>query len=329
MIILKKPQNGEKITLLTDEQLNFISTDRSQIHTGKSSEFDYLNLKIERKIDCSFPKSIRFEWKADEKGIIQISENEEFDFYYSGNGENFYDFENLKCGTRYFWRVLCENEISDTFYFDTKDEYPRVIKIDGITNVRDCGGWKVENGKRIRQGMLYRGSEMNSHVNITNDGLETMREMLKIKSVLDLRGETEVVEDVYKGNYANISVAAYRDWFDYSDTARKVFEFLFDKENYPVYFHCWGGADRTGTVAFLVGAVLGMNYDNLADDYEFTSLSIWGMRTRHSEERFKNFYEFFNSFEGDTIKEKAEKYLLSCGISKASIEDFRDFMIEQ
>ena len=81
MIILKKPQNGEKITLLTDEQLNFISTDRSQIHTGKSSGFDYLNLKIERKIDCSFPKSIRFEWKADEKGIIQISENEEFDFF--------------------------------------------------------------------------------------------------------------------------------------------------------------------------------------------------------------------------------------------------------
>ena len=118
MIILKKPQNGEKITLLTDEQLNFISTDRSQIHTGKSSGFDYLNLKIERKIDCSFPKSIRFEWEADEKGVIQISENEEFDFYYSGNGENFYDFENLKCGTRYFWRVLCENEISDTFYFD-------------------------------------------------------------------------------------------------------------------------------------------------------------------------------------------------------------------
>ena len=329
MIILKKPQNREKINLLTDKQRKFLASDRSKPQTENSQDFDYLNLKKEIKTDCSFPNSVRFEWESDSECTVQISENEKFDFYYSCNGNDYCNFINLKCGTRYYWRALSKNEISDTFYFDTEDECPRVIKIDGITNVRDCGGWKTADGKRIRQGLLYRGSEMNSHVNITDIGIKTMKEILKIKSVLDLRGETEVVEDVYKGKYVNIPVAAYGDWFEHPDTAKKIFEFLFEKENYPVYFHCWGGADRTGTIAFLAGAVLGMNYDNLADDYEFTSLSIWEIRTRHSEEHFKKFYTIFNSFEGNTIKEKAEKYLLSCGISKSSIEEFRKFMIEQ
>ena len=324
MIILKKPKNGEKTDLLTGEQREFLAIDRSDFCM---QSFDYLNLKREGKKDFSFPEPVRFEWEAEGESILQISENESFEFCYSVKGKGFCDFYNLKSDTRYFWRVMCKNEISDTYFFDTKDELPRVIKIDGLTNIRDCGGWKIADGKRIRQGLLYRGSEMNSHVNITEDGLKTMRETLKIKSVLDLRGKAEIVEDVYKGKYVNIAVGGYADFFGNPVAVREIFEFLFEEENYPLYFHCWGGADRTGTVAFLAGAVLGMSYEDLLDDYEFTSLSVWGARSRNTEEHFKKFYEILNSYEGNTLKEKTENYLISCGVTKASIEEFRDFMI--
>ena len=223
--------------------------------------------------------------------------------------------------------MVCDDEISDVFYFDTTDKYPRFIQIDGLTNVRDCGGWKTINGKRIRQGLLYRGSEMNSHVNITDDGIKTMKEILKIKSVLDLRGSSEEVVNVYKANYLNIPVCAYSDWFNHPEKTNEIFGFLSQKENYPIYFHCWGGADRTGTLAFLVGAVLGQTYDDLIDDYEITSLSVWGVRTRNSKEHYKRFYETFSSFEGASIEEKAETYLISCGIDRSLIEKFRDFML--
>ena len=71
--------------------------------------------------------------------------------------------------------------------------------------------------------MLYRGSEINSHVNIPEEALKTMRETLNIKSVLDLRGKTESVENVYKGKYVNIPVVAYVDFFENPDATRNFF----------------------------------------------------------------------------------------------------------
>ncbi len=328
MIILKNPNNGEKIDLLTDEQLKFLKTDRSDIQMENFAHFDYLDLKKHDNEDCTFPRKVMLEWEAGRESVIQISEDESFNSYYSKSGNNLCCLENLKCNTRYFWRVVCDDEISDTVYFDTADKFPRFIKIDGLTNVRDCGGWKTVSGKRIRQGVLYRGSEMNSHLNITDAGIKTMRETLKIKSVLDLRGKTENVQDVCKVKYLNIPVKAYNNWFDHPDSTRKIFEFLAEEENYPVYFHCWGGADRTGTLTFLIGAVLGQSYNDLIDDYEITSLSIYGLRTRNSKDHYQKFYEILNAFEGDTIQEKVKTYLLSCGVSETLIKKFRKIMLE-
>lgn len=324
MITLKSPSNEAKINLLTDIQINFLASNRSDVSI---SDFDWLDLKRDDTSDCSFPNSITFEWDADTDGVIQISEDEHFKTYFTLIGNQFCRAENFKCGTRYFWRVVSENEISDIFYFDTEDKYPRFIKIDGLTNIRDCGGRKTVTGQQIKQGLLYRGSEMNSHVNITADGINTMKNVLKITSVLDLRGDTEDVRDIYKGIYINIPVRPYSEWFLYPNTMKQIFEFLSDEQNYPVYFHCWGGADRTGTLAFLLGAILGQSYEDLIDDYEITSLSVWGIRSRNSENLCKSFLEKFNSFEGETTCEKATNYILSCGISETLIEKFKQIMI--
>jgi len=324
MITLIKPTNGEKIDLLTKEQHKFLESDRGNT---KAENFDYLNLKRSVDEDYSFPKKIIFEWKAEGEGVLQISESETFEAYYSENGKDSCSIKNLKCGTRYFWRVVCGKEISEVFCFDTTENFPRFIEIDGMTNVRDCGGWKTVNGQKIRQGMLYRGSELNSHVNITDEGIKTMREVLKIKSVIDLRGETEIVEDVYKGRYVNIPVKAYSDWFNHPDKTREIFDFLGDEENYPVYFHCWGGADRTGTLAFIIGALLGQKYDDLVDDYEITSLSIWGDRSRNSQDYYGKFIAEFNEVEGEALGDKAKNYLMSVGISESVIEKIKAIML--
>ena len=45
------------------------------------------------------------------------------------------------------------------------------------------------------------------------------------------------------------------------------------KEDKPVYFHCSVGADRTGSIAFLIGALCGMSEDQLAKEFELTSFS--------------------------------------------------------
>ena len=323
MIVLKNPQNGEKIDLLTEEQIKFLESDRSQITV---ENFDYLDLKVQADQDCSLAKEVRFEWEAEGESTVQISESEDFSEYYSQTGNNCCDIANFKCNTKYFWRVVCGDEISDTFCFYTEDKYPRFITVGGITNVRDFGGRQTVDGRRIRQGLLYRGSEMHPHLNITDDGMKTMKEVLKIKSILDLRGSTEVVEDVYHENYINVPTRGYITWFENPDATKQIFEFLADEKNYPIYFHCWGGADRTGTVAFLAGALLGQSYDALVDEYEITTLSIWGVRSRNAEQ-YTPFIDKINSFEGDTLAEKVKNHLLTCGVAEEAIEKFRNIML--
>ena len=38
-----------------------------------------------------------------------------------------------------------------------------------------------------------------------------------------------------------------------------------------MYFHCAGGADRTGTLAFLIEALVGVSENDLSKDYELTT----------------------------------------------------------
>ena len=157
-----------------------------------------------------------------------------------------------------------------------------------------------------------------------------MREEMKIKSVLDLRHEREIVVNVYGENYCNVPIdGTYYKWFERPWVPRRILEFLSKKENYPVYFHCWGGADRTGLVAFVLGAVLGMSYEDLMDDYEITTLSKWYKRSRNTEGRFKLFFDRFSTYPGSTMEEKARNYLLSCEIPEEQIDRFRIIMLEK
>ena len=61
---------------------------------------------------------------------------------------------------------------------------------------------------------------------------------------------------------------------------KQAMELLADENNYPIYFHCSAGADRTGTFAYLVNGLLGVPYEDLVKDFEITSFSTYGNRYR-------------------------------------------------
>lgn len=84
---------------------------------------------------------------------------------------------------------------------ETEDIAPRFIYVDGISNMRDAGGWRTKDGRRIRQRMVFRGSEMNSHVTISPKGIETILNDLKIRTDLALCAPKENRLDVLLANY--------------------------------------------------------------------------------------------------------------------------------
>ena len=321
------PKENEQINLHTEAQIKYLAEDRSNYEVD---DFYYLDLKMtleENGIDDSKSGFVHFEWEPAVDGKLELSEDSDFSdsLVYSGVGAC--DVDNLKIGTKYYARVKNEEETSPVLTFSTERNYPRMITIDGISNVRDVGGCVTRDGRTVKQGLFYRGSELNSHVNITEEGLRTMREVLKIKSEIDLRNKNEKVMDVYKGNYINIPIPAYKNFLEKPELSRQIIDFMADEANYPIYFHCWGGADRTESFMFLFGLLLGISVEQLIDDYELTTLAVFGARSRNKE-IFKTYLALLEELEGADLYEKGYNYFLSCGIEREKLEKIKNLFLE-
>ena len=111
---------------------------------------------------------------------------------------------------------------------------------------------------------------------------------------------------------------------------KTVFGVLADEANYPLVFHCIGGADRTGTVVLLLNALLGVDDEKLLQDYELTLFSTCGDRSRN----FDLFRAFLDSLQAygtpeEPLAVKAEGYLLAAGVTPAQISEIRRILKEQ
>ena len=92
--------------------------------------------------------------------------------------------------------------------------------------------------------------------------------------------------------------------------------------------HCAGGGDRTGTIAFLLGAMLGMDYNDLINDYEYSNLSVSGERCRFSKV-WKAFEEKLNEYApGEPVRNQVVNYLKSCGITQETQNKIAEILTE-
>lgn len=244
------------------------------------------------------------------------------------------DVVNLYIGTRYLWKVIArdgdaELAVSPVWEFTTHASPPRCLHVPGITNVRDIGGWNLSGNRRIRQGMMYRSSEMHGHVDITDEGRQVLIEDLRIRTDVDLRGTSEeprAVLDQSRVKWINIPISPYGHIVEdgSSESYRQIFEIFAEHSAYPILFHCWGGCDRVGTVAFLLNALLGLDFNSLIRDYELSSLSIWEERD-HQGDRFQSLLSALLPFgDGkDDVGTQAQNYLRSIGVTTEEITSIR------
>ena len=251
----------------------------------------------------------------------------------------FADLYNLYKGAEYRLRITAYGQGNKVLSkgettFTTTDLGPRVMHIDGIHNVRDLGGYTTASGQRTVQGLLFRGGTLTKvepyPIELTENGASYMREVLKIKTDADLRNQAETgcaVSPIPDAKLCYFNLGGYSDMLNAS--AKPLFQMLADKNNYPVYLHCTGGADRTGTASFLINALLGVDEKTLIQDYEFTSFSIYGMRNvQRGEyaEMFQQFLEKLKGYEGGNLQQKTENFLLSIGVTSTEIERIKGIM---
>lgn len=203
----------------------------------------------------------------------------------------------------------------------------RVIYGETLKNMRDLGGWTCDGGT-VRYGLLFRSPELDD---VSADDIAMLKNLLGIHHEVDMResgaegGGTATFEHYLHqpmGNYADaLSTTAYKL------KTKTVLEYVMNcaMQGNPCLYHCAAGADRTGTVSWILLGVLGVSQSDCDKEYEITNFS-GPIRLRSTY--LGALYNAVNALDGDDFTNKCKNALLSCGISIALINQFRHAMID-
>ena len=130
--------------------------------------------------------------------------------------------------------------------------------------------------------------------------------------------------------WINISAHSYGGAFTEKGKANyaHLFRLFCDEKNYPFYVHCIAGADRTGTLCYILNAVLGVADDLLEKDWQTTmfsrsSIAVFGAAN------YLKILEGINKFgtKNEPTVIKVERFLKSAGITDEEIAKFRSIML--
>ncbi len=174
----------------------------------------------------------------------------------------------------------------------------RLIPFREVLNFRDLGGYRTSDGRTTRWGRLFR-SDVGQP--LSPEDRELLRS-LGIATVVDLRSPVEVerTASALRADpmirYVNTSVLSNdglierqeessfdegylaRRYLHYLDVGRDAFSTAFAEmaaaENYPLVFNCFLGKDRTGVLAALVLSSLGVERDDIVEDYALTATRV-------------------------------------------------------
>jgi protein tyrosine/serine phosphatase len=156
---------------------------------------------------------------------------------------------------------------------------------------------------------------------LTAEGLAQMN-ALGIKTDLDLR---HAGEDVLEGRHFYYSAIQYEHAFTDAgkEAVRKLFADLADPANYPAYLHCTYGADRTGTMCYLLLGLLGVEEAQLRRDYELTAMYYGYV----SPEEMGKFIQKINALPGENTQARVEYFLLDAGVTREQMESVRQIFL--
>lgn len=250
----------------------------------------------------------------------------------SGTGV-IYNMEPLKVGAFSF---------GDKTYKIVAEGGVRMIYTPSVWNVRDLGGWACTGG-RVKYGKIFRGGHFG---NISAVDKVMIVDWLGVATDIDLRnnGETGSITASPLGGsveYYHQSLDFYANAVSTSTASARTVAVLKKvmacvAANKPCYFHCMSGADRTGTIAYLLLSLLGVSQSDKDKDYELTAFSdeADGKRFRNSNYNVTNgngWYPlikyFRDTYAGENDNEKVVAWAVANGIASAEINAFRAAMI--
>ena len=260
--------------------------------------------------------------------------------------------ENFEVARTYDYEIAAYDQAggrlaADKGTFRTADEAPRFLRAGKLGSFRDLGGWKGLDGRRVRQGLVYRSAAFNGDakvkdgkpvapgkMRVTPQTIDFINRTFGIRTDLDLRNDREVwgLKASPLGSsvvWAHLSADGYHGL--QGESGKKAFARHFrvflDEKSYPILFHCSAGADRTGSLAFVLNGLLGVEEEELWKDWEINTFFDTNMDFQHRG-RCEALSRDFNALPGATFADKCASYVKSCGFTDEDIRRFRAMMLE-
>lgn len=259
------------------------------------------------------------------------------------------ELKDLFAGTHYYYQIHAHYSdrtvISRKFDFKTVDFF-RTLDIDGVQNARDIGNKNTADGqKKVKQGLVYRSAHLDS---VTEKGKIQAKELYGIKTDLDLRGTgptasplgtgVAYVNNGAGGNYGSPYYTG-NDGIQqeqYKPVMKANLALFADANNLPLLFHCAVGRDRTGTLAIMLYLILGVDLEQLKQDYiVYVFTSICNSDTvEYMTPAFNGLMNYINTYVGNdgvnsgTIYQRAEEYCLDIGLTSNELNAIRTNLLE-
>lgn len=180
-----------------------------------------------------------------------------------------------------------------------KENYTRLLPLEGTYNVRDLGGYPTTDGRQTIWRKLLRGGDLNR---LTQTDLKYL-EKLDLRTYVDFRsireyeaapdkivttlteyvwlpinaGDMGVLATLTPDKIPNIMPDAYRFIIrECQDEFREFFRLLAISNRAPLLFHCSAGKDRTGIAAALFLSAVGVDKEIILEDYMLSAKYIEG-----------------------------------------------------
>lgn len=324
------------------------------------NDYSYTNVDPYCQMRTTFrkdwPSPVTLTWESTvrlDSLVVAVSEkkdlSEPFSVVCSSGATEAVEVWNLIPGRKYYYGIRALKDSTEWFdlqngSFKTAGRR-RMMRVDGVSNVRDLGGLKTEDGRTLRFGKIFRGGQLDGWDDefVTEEGLKTLRDFMKIGTDIDYRNDWDLCrsdedttndvtwsrlgENVDYYNFQTRGIDGIKKETKFGDIYKVFLQSLRDGK--PVYTHCIAGADRTGIMCLLLEASLGVSENDAIMDYELTSFSKHGRRARSPMWcKVPQGVEYIKSLGGATFQDCCRLLLKSQGVTDEEIAEFQGLMLE-
>jgi protein tyrosine/serine phosphatase len=167
-------------------------------------------------------------------------------------------------------------------------------RLPDLRNLRDLGGLRTTDGRRVRHGLVYRSA---TPAFVDEEQARLLRDALGIRTRVDLRSAIEIEEarnahlDAADHDVEHLPLRAGGSWKHRPDlddpsaavaahylrylehsgrSITAIVELVADPDRAALLVHCSAGKDRTGVSLAVMLAAVGVSHDEIVHDYART-----------------------------------------------------------